>query len=106
MLKINTIHCAAKHFVTTTKNSLEQIVLLIKQFIYPLVGTISFIDEIDYNYIILLPITMTTAYALFHSLWVPRKVEIYEQRTELKIDTFTCRFSSNHYLRLLPKIIY
>ena len=77
VFEVDTIHCATKHFITATKYTFEQVVLLVKQLIYTLVGTIGFIDEVDHNYIILLPITMTATYTLFHSLWIPRQIVIY-----------------------------
>ena len=83
MLEVDAIHCTPQYFVAATEYAFEQVIFLVKQLIYALVGSIGFIDEIDHNHIILLPITMTAAYALFYSLWIPWQVEIYQQRTEL-----------------------
>lgn len=61
---------------------------MIKEFIYPLISSITPVYEIQNNHIIFLTISVAATDALLHTLRIPRKVIVDEQAAKLEVNTF------------------
>src|SRR5262249_25623253 len=48
-----------QHLIAGAKDSAEETKLLSQQFVYPLVGSVVFVEEVHHHYVELLPIAMT-----------------------------------------------
>ena len=62
----------AQHIIRCTENTIKQLELVSKQFVYPFVCCITLVQKVDHNHIIRLPVTVAAANALFNALGIPR----------------------------------
>ena len=82
----------AQHLVARPKHASKEFELLVKQLEYTLLGAILEVQKINDGHVDLLAVPVTPADALFDALRIPGQVEIDDQRTELKVDSFRSRF--------------
>ena len=85
-----------KLLIDRAKDSLEEAELLGEEFENPFVRFVFVVQEIHNNNIVFLPISMATPDSLFDTLRIPRQVVIDDERAELKVDSFSARFSGDH----------
>ena len=104
--EINPTANAAQHFVTGAKHAVEQLKLLIQQFIDTHISRIAFIQKINHHDIELLPVAVAAPYSLFNALGIPRHVVIDDKGAELEVDAFGSRFGGNHDGSLVSEVIY
>ena len=71
--KVYTV-CLAKHFITGSEDIIKEFKLFTKQIKNANIRIVASIDEVYHHHIIFLSITMTSTYALFDSLRIPRQV--------------------------------
>lgn len=95
-LKIDTGFHGAEHFVAGTEHAIEELELLVEQFIDAAIRLIITVEEVNHDHVMLLPITVTAANALLYSLRIPGQVIVDHQGTELEIDTLSPGFGGNH----------
>ena len=62
----------AQHIIRCSKDSIKQLELVGKQFVYPFVCRITLVQKVDHNHIVLLPVTVATTNTLFDALGIPR----------------------------------
>ena len=103
--KIDTIAYAAQNLITGTKHTIEELELLIQQFIHTYIGRITFIEEVHNYDIEFLSISVASTYSLFDPLWIPWHIIVHYQRAELQIVTLGGSFGSNHDSGFILKII-
>ena len=78
---------------------------MVQQLIDTGVGFVAAIDEVDYDHVKLLPVTMAAADALLDPLGVPRQIEVDDKRAELKVDAFSASLGSNHHCAALFEML-
>ena len=69
------------------------------------VGLVSFIQEVDDDYVMGLAIAMATSDALLDPLRIPGEVIVYDLRAELQVDAFCGGLCGNHDGRCQTEII-
>lgn len=82
----------AQDFVARAKHAIEELELGVEKLENALLRAVLQVEKVDDKNVDPLSITMAAADALFDALGIPGKIEINDQRTELKVDTFCARF--------------
>src|SRR5699024_1865647 len=67
---------------------------------------VTLIGEVDHHDVVLLAKTVDTANTLLHTLGVPRQVIVDQHGAELKVDTLSGSFRSDHDRPMVPEIIH
>ena len=88
LLEIHAGFDGAEHFVGCTEDAVEEAEFLAQQFENTAVGLVAFVQEVDDDDIVLLPVAMAAADALLDALRVPGQVVVDDQRAELQVDAF------------------
>jgi hypothetical protein len=88
LLEIETRFDATQDIIRRTKDTAEQAELLSQQLEHATICVVSLVQEIDYDNIVLLAVTMAPPDALFDALRVPRQVIIDDERAKLKVHSF------------------
>src|SRR5699024_5815328 len=96
----------AENFVTGPKNAIEELELTLKQLQDALFSDVALIGEVDHHDVVLLAKTVDTANTLFHTLRVPRQVIVDQHGAELKVDTLSGSFRSDHDRPMVPEVIH
>src|SRR5699024_5791647 len=96
----------AENFVTGPKNAIEELELTLKQLQDALFSDVALIGAVDHHDVVLLAKTVDTANTLFHTLRVPRQVIVDQHGAELKVDTLSGSFRSDHDRPMVPEVIH
>ena len=94
----------AQYFVTGAEHTVEQGKFLFQQLIYPHIGGVSLVQEVDDHYIETLSVAVASADALLNTLRIPWHIVINHQRAELQVDAFCGGFGGDEDLGFVAKI--
>src|SRR5699024_7226006 len=104
--EVEPVFNSAENFVTGPKNAIEELELTLKQLQDALFSDVALIGEVDHHDVVLLAKTVDTADTLFHALRIPRQVIVDQHGAELKVDTLSGSFRSDHDRPMVPEVIH
>src|SRR5438477_347332 len=85
-LPIDAAFDGAEHFVAGAEHTTKELEFLVQQLVHANLRLVFQVEEIDDGDIDFLAVTMAAADALFHTLRIPRQVEVDYERAELQVD--------------------
>ena len=88
----------AQNIIRRTKYAVEEVKLVLQQFIHAQVRRIALVQEVDDHHIMLLPVSVAASDALLDALGIPGKIEVDDHRAKLKIDSLGPGFRGDHDL--------
>ena len=77
--KVHAAADGAQHFVAGTKHAFKELKLLRQQLVHTLVGGVAVVHKVDHHHVVLLPVAVAAANALFDALGVPWQVVVDDQ---------------------------
>ena len=77
--KVHAAANGAQHLVAGTKHTLKELKFLCQQLVHAPVGGVAVVHKVDHHHVVLLPVAVAAANALFDALGVPRQVVVDDQ---------------------------
>jgi hypothetical protein len=87
---------SAQNFVRRAEYAIEEIKFFPQELKHTLVSCVPFVQEVDYNHVMFLAVTMAATDALLDALGIPWQIVVDHQRAELQVDALRACFRGDH----------